>query len=383
MKADSQRRIRKRRTRKQAHSRKKILQADVREGMARRVPLGLNAPRVSALRRRAKQIRDADTRRRFLTLIHWCRGWPAFHIASMVGCGRATVYDVVARFGERGIAGLVDGREDNGNRKIDRGYLCKLRDAVMKTPQDYGWTRPRWTQELLIRTLFSKTGTGVCRASMSRALRAIGGRRGRPRPIVLCRWTEEQRKRRMADIHRLIDTLPPNEVVVYEDEVDIDLNPKIGYDWMLRGQQKQVVTPGNNEKRYIAGAQNAQTGELTWVSSDRKNSALFIDMIDALGDRHSTAKIIHVILDNGPSHTSGQTEEVIRQYGGRIKLHFLPSYYPDGNSIERLWLDLHEQVTRNHRCGSMDELMGKVFGYLRRKNYQAQKRIFGPRWSAA
>ncbi len=36
-------------------------------------------------------------------------------------------------------------------------------------------------------------------------------------------------------------TEPP---VFYEDEVDIHLNPGIGADWQLRGQQKRVVTPG-------------------------------------------------------------------------------------------------------------------------------------------
>jgi len=54
-------------------------------------------------------------------------------------------------------------------------------------------------------------------------------------------------------------------VVVYADEVDIDLNPKIGFDWMNRGQQKEVLTPGNNEKRYLAGALNPRTGGLTGV----------------------------------------------------------------------------------------------------------------------
>jgi hypothetical protein len=32
--------------------------------------------------------------------------------------------------------------------------------------------------------------------------------------------------------------------VFYQDEADIDLNPKIGADWMLKGQQKRIVTLG-------------------------------------------------------------------------------------------------------------------------------------------
>ena len=58
--------------------------------------------------------------------------------------------------------------------------------------------------------------------------------------------------RRLAWIRRLIRNLGPDEVAVYEDEVDIHLNPKIGLDWMLQGQQKEVLTPGQNQKRYLA-----------------------------------------------------------------------------------------------------------------------------------
>ena len=48
----------------------------------------------------------------------------------------------------------------------------------------------------------------------------------------------------------------------YVDEVDIHWNPKIGNDWMLKGQQKHVLTPGENEKRYLAGALEHKTGRL-------------------------------------------------------------------------------------------------------------------------
>ena len=77
---------------------------------------------------------------------------------------------------------------------------------------------------------------------------------------------------------------------MYQDEVDIHLNPKIGLDWMNRGQQKEVVTPGQNQKRYLAGAINPKTGQLTVVEGQRKNSWLFIAQLDALAEDYSDAK---------------------------------------------------------------------------------------------
>jgi hypothetical protein len=79
----------------------------------------------------------------------------------------------------------------------------------------------------------------------------------------------------------------------------IHLNPKIGPDWMLCGTQKTVLTPGKNQKRYLAGALNARTGRLTWVEADRKNSQLFIlQLWQLVGRDYPKTKRIHVILDN-------------------------------------------------------------------------------------
>ncbi len=81
-------------------------------------------------------------------------------------------------------------------------------------------------------------------------------------------------------------------IVVYEDEADVHLNPKIGLDWMVRGQQKLVVTPGNNMKAYLAGALDARDGTVRWVGAEKKNSALFVAMLDNLDAHYRTAKCI-------------------------------------------------------------------------------------------
>jgi len=58
--------------------------------------------------------------------------------------------------------------------------------------------------------------------------------------------------------------------------VDIHLNPKIGADWQLRGQQKRVVTPGQNENYYLAGALHSGTGKVSNIGGNSKSLSLFI-----------------------------------------------------------------------------------------------------------
>jgi transposase len=167
-------------------------------------------------------------------------------------------------------------------------------------------------------------------------------------------------------------------VAVYADEVDVHLNPKIGLDWMGYGQQKEVLTPGQNEKCYVAGAMDAVTGALTWVDGERKNSVLFIALLQRLVTVYAEAPVIHVILDNYRIHASRITRRARAAFGGRIVLHFLPPYCPNENKIERLWQDLHAAVTRNHRCRTMSELMQHVYRFLQRRQRQAAKLYLRP-----
>jgi hypothetical protein len=84
----------------------------------------------------------------------------------------------------------------------------------------------------------------------------------------------------------------------------VHLNPKIGLDWMGHGQQKEAMTPGQNEKRYLAGAQDVRTGQIYWVEAKQKNSYLFWDLLYTLTKVYAQATVIHVILDNYGIHSS-------------------------------------------------------------------------------
>lgn len=317
-----------------------------------------------------------DVRRKtwLLIIVNLVRDRSAQEIALTLQVHRATVYRTAERFRERGLAGLCDGRCHNGDCKLTDRYLERLHEVVGASPEDHGWRRPTWTRELLVATLFAKTRIKSHVGTMSIALRRIQARRGRPKPTVQCPWAKSPRERRLREIRRMVKQLPPNEVAVDEDEVDVHLNPKIGWDWMLRGQQKEVLTPGKNVKRYLAGAMDVRTKKLLWVEGERKTSALFIRLLWKLVCHYRHAKVIHVILDNYSIHSTSLVELSLNTpEGRRIRLHFLPPYCPDHNRIERVWEDLHANVTRNHRCATIEKLMENVRHYLIKRNRAAAR----------
>jgi len=172
----------------------------------------------------------------------------------------------------------------------------------------------------------------------------------------------------------MLARLPPEEVALFEDEVELNLNPKIGFDWMMRGEQKQILTPGQNVKRYLAGALQPVNGELLWVSGERKDSRLFILLLGRLVVSYGKFERIHLILDNYCTHKSKTTREALEMFEGKIQLHFLPPYCPQANKIELVWLHFHRNVTCNHQCTSMEQLLQEAEDYLARRSNTASHR---------
>jgi transposase len=305
---------------------------------------------------------------RYLIIFNLWSGRGARVIEAVLGVHNTTVYRVAKRFHERGEASLWDGRDANGAEKLSEAYLGILDEVVRSSPHDHGWRRPTWTRELLVQTMVRKTGVRIHVGTMSRALAMIQARRGKPRPRVACPWHPAAKTRRLNKIAQLVASLPRHEVAVYEDEVDIHLNPKIGLDWMGLGQQKDVLTPGQNEKRYLAGAWDVRTQQLHWVEANKKDAWLFMDLLKKLTLVYPRARVIHVILDNYKIHSSHVIGIALANFARRVRLHFLPPYCPDHNRIERIWQDLHANVTRNHRRRTMTQLMCDVRYYLCKRN---------------
>jgi len=321
------------------------------------------------LRRKAQRCKDARLKTRYLIVLRSAEGWSGRRTAAALGCSPSHVSRTLARWRELGEAGLVDRREDNGRPKADESYVAMVRWVLEGTPQDFFHRRPTWTKRLLIATVRQYTGVAVSKTTMGRVLRTLRARRGRAKPLAPCPWSKARKNRRLALIADLIATLPADQACVWEDEADIDLNPRIGADWTLPGRQRTVMTPGKNVKRYFAACMDARTDRAVWVKSQRKDSRLFIAMMKRLLAEYPDKKVVHVVLDNYAIHSSRQTRTWLAEHGARLRLHFLPPYCPDDNRIERkLWREVHANVTVNHRCGDIGELCEEVVAYLMKHN---------------
>lgn len=264
-----------------------------------------------------------------------------------------------------------------GEPAVPAWWLRIIAWLTRHTPQDFGYFRSRWSCAMLAEVLAWETGLRRSAETIRRVLARLRFVWRRPRPVV--GPVDHDYAVKLRRIRHLLTHLPADETAVFQDEVDVHLNPKIGSCWMRRGEQAVVVTPGNNDKRHVAGSLHWRTGALlVGAPGLRRNARLFVAHLDHLRRCLRGYHRVHVICDNASFHRSRLVEQYLQRWRHRLRLHFLPKYAPETNPIERVWWHFHETVTRNHRCCSMADLLNRSYDWFHNKAtyYVEMKKVF-------
>jgi putative transposase len=315
---------------------------------------------------RGKEDHPASVRLRAHVILLLAEGHPWSLIAAVLFCSTATILRWKDRFESGGIESLLDEQRGRISWLWLAGWSLSLVAWIKtRTPRDFGYCRSRWCCATLALVLFDVHRVKISDETVRRWLHQENLVWRRPRPVLGPH--DPQRQWKLRKIRELLRDLPEDEAAVFQDEVDLNLNPDIGCMWMSRGEQAEVITPGNNVKRYLSGSMSWRSGELVVSEGTRRNAELFVAHLDDLRRSFRHYRKIHVICDNARFHTI-EGSKVVRQYmaqhGDRIVLHYLPAYSPQHNPIERVWWHLHEQITRNHQCQCMEELVKLTMDWL-------------------
>ncbi len=123
---------------------------------------------------------------------------------------------------------------------------------------------------------------------------------------------------------------------------------------------------------------DVRTGQVHGVEGVGKTSALFRALLDQLRPTDAQAPVIHVILDNYRMHDSKLVQAAPRRVGWSHPAALPAPLRPPDNKIERVWQDVHANVTRNHTCPRMTALRREGRYYLRQRNRRMLTNRGGP-----
>jgi putative transposase len=305
-------------------------------------------------------------------------------IAAFLFCSRTSVYRIVQAYhAQRRTPSLDPPLPLLGGltRSVRRSLLALL----TKAPAVYGWCRTRWSCATLATQLHLQRGLVVSASTLRRWLHAVGWVWKRAQ--VVARDDDPQRVEKLARIRHVLETLGKRAVVLFADELDIHLLPKVGYQWMPKSATVKLVTPGQNQKHSLAGALEPKSGQILHCTSPRKTNALFRALLDQLEERYPPAQFtkVYVVVDNYGIHKAKAVERWLAVHP-RFELVFLPTYCPKANPIERAFGDVHEKCTRNHQRTRLEALVQDVERHFARNGpwkYKLAQLYYTPEVTAA
>jgi transposase len=179
-------------------------------------------------------------------------------IALFLLCSRSTVY-AVARDWQQGRA-FPEPVCASGPRCLTASVRRSLLALLKKSPAAYGWCRTRWSCATLALQLQAQRSIAVWAETVRRCLHALAWVWKRAK--LVAKDTDPERASKLARIRSIFERLGLREALLFADELDLHLLPKVGAQWMPRSTQVEVITPGKNEHRYLAGALDLRTGEV-------------------------------------------------------------------------------------------------------------------------
>lgn len=171
-------------------------------------------------------------------------------IADVLFCSRSSVYRAISAYQ----AGKFDrlwrspGLTSEAPAPPLSRFQRLVRALIEQPPRLFGWCRTRWSCTTLALTITARTGLAWSRESVRRELHAAGYVWKRAK--LRARDDDPERARKLARIRQRLERLRPDEAFFWCDELDLHLLPKVGYQWMRRGTQIAVLTPGVNQKQF-------------------------------------------------------------------------------------------------------------------------------------
>lgn len=334
-------------------------------------PVRLTRRRRKALTRIAGQASGEFRRvQRARILLAAARKVPNERIARQAGCTPATVRKVRRDYRTRGMRALTD-RPRPGRPPV---YAIDVHVLIIATatsePPD---TDAQWTHRGIAEHLQKQHGIGISASQTGRILAAVDIKPHRVRGW-LNRPDDPQFFTRAAQICALYQHIPVGTILLSVDE-------KTGIQAKSRKHRTRRAGRGRPERREfeyvrhgtvsLMAALNVADGTVRPKIINRNDSETFLAFLTEI-DQDTPAHLnIHLVLDNGSSHTSKATRAWLAAHPRFTTTH-TPKHASWLNMVELVFSILTRRLLRRGEFVSREHLANKILKFFTHYNRTAK-----------
>jgi transposase len=284
-------------------------------------------------------------------------GWSCRQVAEALLLNDDTIRDWHKLFEQRGIEGLTS--FDVGG---SASFLSTVQEDAVKV--FVSTMLPRSTREV---GAFIEQHFGLVyesRSGLIALLHRLGLEYHKP-SVIARKLNQDKQKAFIESYDKLLNSLGNDEVVLFADAVHPTHAARPVGCWAPKQDKLAIEQTSGRERINIHGAIDLETGQTRMIDVETVNAASTITLLEALEALYPLMALIHVFVDNARYHHAKLVQEWLARPDCRIRLHFIPSYCPHLNPIERLWGVMHRNVTHNKCYATVAQFADAMLGFLR------------------
>lgn len=252
-------------------------------------------------------------------------------------------------FNERGVDGLIV-KKRPGRTAIINGKEAKELSDLIEKPERAELTF--WTAKAFHGYISDAYQIECSYPTVVRFFHKQGFALKTPQP-----WSDRQNKDHREQFLQKLKELhnDPDIDIWFADESGFEGEPRGRRRWDKKGKKTKVIKNGDHLRMNVIGMVCPRTGQFFAIEASHSDTELFQAFLDEAKKtiKFQRAKNI-LIMDNASWHKRKS-----------LKWHnwepmYQPSYSPDLNPIERIWLKMKARWFNNYVCRNVDQLIDRL-----------------------
>jgi transposase len=259
-------------------------------------------------------------------------------------------------YGEKGLNWLADFGY--------KGRACELTAAQQDALKNWvSQTLPR-TTTMVGEWIEKSYGVSYTRSALIKLLQRIEVEYCKPK-LIPRKLDPAQQQAFIATYENLLNNLGDNEAVLFADAVHPTHEARPAGCWAPKDAKVALEQTSGRQRLNIHGAIDLETGATRMIEATTIDALSTIALLMAISLMYPTKRLIHVFVDNARYHHALLVQEWLARPGCRIRVHYIPSYCPHLDPIERLWGLMHRHVTHNRCYATYNDFCRTVLHFLR------------------
>ena len=293
-------------------------------------------------------------------------------LAAVLRIHPVSVSDIVHRFNERGVDGLLK----QPNHKPGKSPLSQaVINRVLKLVQTQ---QPEEATHWSTREIAKRVGI-----SHTKVHQILQAHQLKPHLVKRFRLSDDPAfEQKLEDIVGLYLNPPENAIVLSIDE-------KSQVQALERAQPILPLRPGIPERQThdylrhgvtnLYAALDVASGKVIGALADRHRQKEYMEFLELVDRRTPKKKVLHIIVDNASSHNTKKVQEFLEGRPGRFTVHFTPTHSSWLNLVERWFAEITTKRIRRGSWKSVKELERAIMDYLHHWNESGKRFVWANR----